>query len=138
LLVPPKQPIILPFDTIAVAWNGSREAARAVAESLPYLQRADKAGVLVVEQTEHPTEADALMGIDAVLHLKHHGVNAVKRRSFAIEDEVAETLIAECRSFGATLLVIGSYGHSLLRELLPGGATSRLLRSAPVPLLVAH
>jgi hypothetical protein len=60
LLVPPKQPIIMPFDTITVAWNGSREAARAVAESLPYLQRADKVGVLVVEESEHPTEADAL------------------------------------------------------------------------------
>jgi nucleotide-binding universal stress UspA family protein len=78
------------------------------------------------------------MGNDAVQHLRHHGVNAVKCRSFAIEDEVAETLIAECRSFGAKLLVIGSYGHSLLRELLPGSTTSRLLRSAPVPLLVAH
>jgi nucleotide-binding universal stress UspA family protein len=138
LLVPPKQPIIMPFDTITVAWNGSREAARAVAESLPYLQRADKVGVLVVEESEHPTEADALMGNDAVQHLRHHGVNAVKCRSFAIEDEVAETLIAECRSFGAKLLVIGSYGHSLLRELLPGSTTSRLLRSASIPLLVAH
>src|ERR1700688_3042214 len=48
-----------PFDNVVVAWNGSRESARALAESLPYLHRAKKVGVLVVEG-KHPTEADAL------------------------------------------------------------------------------
>lgn len=59
------------------AWNGSRQAARALAEAMPYLHQAEKVGLLVLEG-ENPTEADLLMGNDAVQHLRHHGINAVK------------------------------------------------------------
>jgi len=120
-----------------VAWNGSREAARALAEAMPYLHRAEKVGLLVVEG-ENATEADLLMGNDAVQHLRHHGINAVKYRAFGEEDETAGVLIEECRKLDANLLVMGSYGHSALHELLPGSTTSRLLRRSPIPLVVAH
>ncbi|MGZ5876874.1 MAG: universal stress protein [Bradyrhizobium sp.] len=120
-----------------MAWNGSRESARALAESLPYLHQAKKVGVLVVEG-EHPTEADALRGNYAVQHLRHHGIDAVRYRATGEEDEIADTLIEECRSLDANLLVMGSYGHSSLHELLPGSTTARVLRRSPFPLLVAH
>ena len=126
-----------PLDNIVVAWNGSRESARALAESLPYLHLARKVGVLVVEG-ENPTEADSLKGNDAVLHLRHHGINAVKYRAIGEEDEIADVLIAECRRLDANLLVMGSYGHSRLHELLPGSTTDRVLRRSPFPLLMAH
>ncbi|RJF78696.1 universal stress protein [Rhodopseudomonas palustris] len=122
---------------VIVAWNGSREAARAMAEAMPYLQRAEKVGLLVVEG-ENPTEADRLMGNDAVQHLRHHGINAVKHRAFGEEDETAGVLIEECRTLDATLLVMGSFGHSALHELLPGSTTRRLLRRSPIPLVIAH
>jgi nucleotide-binding universal stress UspA family protein len=86
----------------------------------------------------HPTEAEALMGNDAVHHLRHHGINAVKYRAVGQEDEIPDALIQECRKLDANLLVMGSYGHSRLHELLPGGTTDRILRRAPFPLLVAH
>jgi hypothetical protein len=76
-LVPDDLKLIAPLENVVVAWNGSRESARALAESFPYLHQARKVGVLVVEG-RHPTEADALMGNDAVHHLRHHGINAVK------------------------------------------------------------
>ncbi|MDB5609567.1 MAG: universal stress protein UspA [Bradyrhizobium sp.] len=120
-----------------MAWNGSRESARALAESLPYLHQAGKVGVLVAEGG-HPTEADALKGNDAVHHLQHHGINAVKYRAIGEDDDIADVLIAECHEFGANLLVMGSYGHSRLHELLPGSTTGRILRRSPPPLLVAH
>ena len=126
-----------PLDNIVVAWNGSRESARALAESLPYLHLARKVGVLVVEG-ENPTEADSLKGNDAVLRLRHHGINAVKYRAIGEEDEIADVLIAECRRLDANLLVMGSYGHSRLHELLPGSTTDRVLRRSPFPLLMAH
>jgi nucleotide-binding universal stress UspA family protein/citrate lyase gamma subunit len=136
-LVPSDWKAITPLDNIVVAWNGSRESARALAESLPYLHLARKVGVLVVEG-ENPTEADALKGNDAVLHLRHHGINAVKYRAIGEEDEIADVLIAECRRLDANLLVMGSYGHSRLHELLPGSTTDRVLRRSPFPLLMAH
>jgi nucleotide-binding universal stress UspA family protein len=136
-LVPSDRKAMTPLDNIVVAWNGSRESARALAESLPYLHLARKVGVLVVEG-ENPTEADSLKGNDAVLHLRHHGINAVKYRAIGEEDEIADVLIAECRRLDANLLVMGSYGHSRLHELLPGSTTDRVLRRSPFPLLMAH
>lgn len=122
---------------VIVAWNGSREAARAMAEAMPYLLLAEKVGILVVEG-EKTTEADRLMGNDAVQHLRHHGINAVKHRASGEEDETAGVLIEECRTLDATLLVMGSFGHSALHDLLPGSTTRRLLRRSPIPLVIAH
>jgi len=136
-LVPDDWKGFTPLDNIVVAWNGSRESARALAESLPFLDQASKVGVLVVEG-EHQNKNDDLKANDAVLHLRHHGINAVKYRAVGEEDETADVLIAECRSLGANLLVMGSYGHTQLHDLLPGSTTSRILRRSPVPLLIAH
>jgi nucleotide-binding universal stress UspA family protein len=136
-LIPEDLKAMAPFENVIVAWNGSRESARALAESFPYLHQARKVGVLVVEN-RHPTEADALLGNDAVHHLRHHGIHAVKYRAIGEEDEIADTLIAECHKLDANLLVVGSYGHSRLHELLPGSTTDRVLRRSPFPLLIAH
>jgi nucleotide-binding universal stress UspA family protein len=136
-LVPDDWKGFTPLDNILVAWNGSRESARALAESLPFLRRASKVGVVVVE-SEHHTKTDALKASDAVLHLRHHGINALKYRAVGEEDETADVLIAQCRSLGANLLVMGSYGHSQVQDLLPGSTTSRILHRSPVPLLIAH
>jgi nucleotide-binding universal stress UspA family protein len=136
-LVPDDLKLIAPLENVVVAWNGSRESARALAESLPYLHQARKVGIVVVEG-RHPTEAEALMGNDAVNHLRHHGINAIKYRAVGQEDEIADALIEECRKLDANLLVMGSYGHSRLHELLPGSTTDRMLRQSPFPLLVAH
>src|ERR1700736_2106401 len=95
-LVPGGLKPIAPFENVVVAWNGSRESARALAESLPYLHQARKVGVLVVEGP-HPTEAEALMGNDAVHHLRNHGINALKYRAFGQEDEIPDALIQESR-----------------------------------------
>jgi nucleotide-binding universal stress UspA family protein len=136
-LVPDDWKGLTPLDNVIVAWNGSREAARALAESLPFLHAAGKVGVLIVEG-EHQTTTDALKANDAVQHLRHHGIDAVKYRVIGEEDETADVLITACRSLGANMLVMGSYGHSRLHELLPGSTTSRILRRSPFPLLIAH
>ena len=93
--------------------------------------------VFVVE-SEFATQADPLKANDAVLHLRHHGINAVKYRAIGEEDEIADVLIAECHRLGANLLVMGSYGHSRLHELLPGSTTTQVMRRSPLPLLIAH
>jgi nucleotide-binding universal stress UspA family protein len=136
-LVPEDWKAMAPWDNVVVAWNGSRESARALAESLPYLHQARKVTILVVEG-ENPAETDAPKANDAVLHLRHHGIDAVKYRAIGEEDEIADVLIAECRRLDANLLVMGSYGHSRLHQLLPGSTTDRILRRSPYPLLIAH
>jgi nucleotide-binding universal stress UspA family protein len=136
-LVPNRKPAKAMFNRILVAWNGTRESARALAEAMPYLHKAQEATVVVVDD-EPPAEGRAALGKDAVDHLKRHGINATLHRARLRDGDVGATLIAETRRLKADLIVMGGYGHSRLREWLLGGVTYTLLHKAPVPLLLAH
>jgi len=74
-LITGRKPTKVIFDRVLVAWNGSRESARALAEALPYLHKA-KATTVVVVGDEPPAEEQATLGKDAVEHLKHHHIKA--------------------------------------------------------------
>jgi nucleotide-binding universal stress UspA family protein len=126
------------FDRVLLAWNGSREAARAMTEAMPYLLKAKDVWVVVVGEGREPVEYEAVMGSEAVTHLNHHGIGAVLHPIVAEDDDVGAALMAEAERQRADLLVMGGYGHSRLREWLLGGVTNDLLHEAPVPLLVAH
>jgi nucleotide-binding universal stress UspA family protein len=136
-LVPSRKSAKVMFDRALVAWNGSRESARALAEALPYLHKATAATVVVVDD-EPPAERQTVLGKDAVEHLKHHHIKATLHHVRLQDRDVGKTLIAEARRLQADLIVMGGYGHSRLREWLLGGATYELLHKAPVPLLLAH
>ncbi len=122
---------------VVVAWNGSRESARAVAEALPYLQQAETVTVVVVIEGRD-IEYEAVLGTEAVRHLSHHGIDAELLHVKNEHDDVGEALLAEAQRLKADLIVLGGYSHSPLRERLLGGVTHRLLHQAPVPLLMAH
>jgi nucleotide-binding universal stress UspA family protein len=136
-LVPNRKPAKAVFNRVLVAWNGTRECARALAEALPYLHKAKEVTVAVVDE-QPPAELGAMLGKDAVNHLKHHGIDAALHHVPIRDHDVGATLIAEARRLKATFIVMGGYGHSRLREWLLGGATYELLHKAPVPLLIAH
>jgi nucleotide-binding universal stress UspA family protein len=125
------------FDHALVAWNGSRESSRGLAESLPYLHKA-RAVTVVVVTDDDPIEEDALLGADAVTHLNHHGIDSKLHRAKTRSGDVSAALMAEAKRLNADLIVMGGYGHSRLREWLLGGVTYHMLHHAPVPLLIAH
>jgi nucleotide-binding universal stress UspA family protein len=135
-LVPDRKPAKPAFDHILVAWNGSRESTRALAEAMPYLHKAKT--VAVVSVVDDELEEDATIGIEAVNHLSHHGIEATLHHPKKRKGDVGAALIAEARRQKADLIVMGGYGHSRLREWLLGGVTYELLHQAPVPLLIAH
>ncbi len=136
-LVPDCKPAKATFDHILVAWNGSRESARALAEAMPYLHKAKNVTVAsVIEEDE--VEDEAMIGTEAVNHLKHHGIEATLHHPKKRSGDVGAALIAEARKQEADLIVMGGYGHSRLREWLLGGVTYELLHQAPVSLLIAH
>jgi hypothetical protein len=56
-------------------------------------------------ESKQATGADPPKGNDALLHLRHRGIDAVKYRASGEDDEIADVLIAECCSLGANLLV---------------------------------
>jgi nucleotide-binding universal stress UspA family protein len=125
------------FDRIILAWNGSRESARAMAEGIPFLQKANEVTVTVITDTRIKEE-NVLVGTDAVRHLKHHGIEAGLHRVKGRKNDPGLTLIAEARRRKADLIIMGGYGHLRLRERLLGGVTYELTHESPVPILIAH
>jgi nucleotide-binding universal stress UspA family protein len=137
LLVPGGKPPVLSFERALVAWNGSRESARAVAEAMPYLGRVKSATIVVVDDGA-PVDETALKGGDLKRHLRRHGVDAVLHHTPKI-GSIAATIVAAAARLDADLVIMGGYGHSRLREWLLGGVTREITNAAAdVPLLIAH
>lgn len=117
---------------LLVAWNGSREAARAVHDALPMLEAAESVDVVAVDP---PREA---IGIDIARSLGRHGIKVEARERLSRGAEVGEILLEEAKTSGADLLVMGAYGHSRLREWVLGGATESALDQTRIPVLLSH
>ena len=131
-----ERPKFVSFDRILVAWNGSRESARALAESMPFLHKAREVTLVIV--SSGVAEENALLGPNAIKHLKHHGIDADLHSINRASSEAAAVLMAEAQRRDANLIVMGGYGHLRLRERLLGGVTYDLMHEASIPLLIAH
>ncbi|MEZ2133155.1 MULTISPECIES: universal stress protein [unclassified Sinorhizobium] len=125
------------FEHAMIAWNGSREAARAVTEALPYLEKSLRVTVLFIERGGAPPSR-MKDGYELVTYLGRHGINAMLRIVDERGSDFCATLIAETVEGAVDLLVMGGYGHARLREWLLGGITYRLLRKSSVSLVIAH
>ena len=121
---------------ILVAWNGSREAARAVADALPFLKRASEVEVLEFTSGHQPF-LDAVSA-DIGAYLAGHGVKARCSNFAAGTLDVGSHLLSRAADLGSDLVVMGGYGHSRTRELMLGGVTRTLLQSMTVPVLMSH
>jgi nucleotide-binding universal stress UspA family protein len=137
LFVPPAIPAKEPFTDIVVGWRNSRETARAVADAIPLLQKADKVTLAMVHEGDSTEELRIEPGADMARHLDRHGVN-VELRNITGWDHAGEALLNEIERTSANMLVIGGYGHSRFREWIMGGVTREVLTKAEVPVLMAH
>jgi nucleotide-binding universal stress UspA family protein len=124
------------LDLVIVAWDGSRSAARAMADALPILTRAKRVQVLTV-LNEKP-HVVSRVGDAAKRHLQMHGVNATLEEVDAGGDKIGVVLDRHIKAHEADLLVMGAYGHSRAREFLLGGATEHVLMAPPCPVLLSH
>jgi nucleotide-binding universal stress UspA family protein len=135
LVVPYIQKAALKLDRVLVCWNGSRNAARAVGDAMPFLHRAKAVEVLIV--TGEGGTGDEIPGADIGEHLARHGLKIDVER-VASRGEVSDMILSHAADAGADLLVMGGYGHSRLREFILGGVTRGILRTMTVPVLMAH
>ncbi len=124
--------------TVTVAWDAGREAARAVADAMPFLERAEKVHVLVVNPRPGVDGHGEEPGADLALHLARHGVTAEVNRTEANDIGTGDVILSWLSDFGSDLLVMGAYAHSRMRELVLGGVTRRILDSMTVPVLMSH
>jgi nucleotide-binding universal stress UspA family protein len=124
-------------ENVLVAWDGSREAARAASDALPLLQRARHVGIEIVGR--HGQHVEAPEGIDVAAWLDAHGVRAsFSTTPHHIGVGAGATLLNRASDLHADLLVMGAYGHARARERVFGGVTRTMLESMTVPVLMAH
>jgi len=133
LLLAPASPPSRIGNVVALAWNGSTEAARALAAGMPFLEKADAVWLITAGDPER-------LGAPQVIeHLAWHGIDA-RHQSLpgAWARQIGEKLIDAAREASADMLIMGGYGHAPWRELLLGGATREAVARMPMPLLLVH
>ena len=137
-LILPESPRPRPFElgTIAVAWDFSRAAARAVADAIPLLEKAKKVRVVTVLNEKHMDNKHSTEELSK--NLSRHGIDVVLDRVDAKGRRIGDVLEAYVASHASDMLVMGAYGHSRLREFVLGGATKSLLLKPPLPILFSH
>jgi nucleotide-binding universal stress UspA family protein len=123
---------------VLVAWNGSREATRAINDAMPILERAEKVTILAVNPRKGGGDHGDVPSADMALHLARHGVKAEAAQTVATDIDVGDIILSRLSDLGADLVVMGAYGHSRMRELMMGGVTRDLLRHMTVPVLMSH
>lgn len=152
---------------VMVAWNGGREAVRAVRDAMPLLRQAET----VIVHCVGPVEGAHLAGAEICTHLARHGVAAeasrdvlgpeaeavssvlktvggfgfqqrgpltATRHTAAPSIDIGNALLSSIATLGVDLLVMGGYGHSRIRELVLGGTTREILGSMTVPVILSN
>ena len=122
---------------VAVAWNGSANAVRAITSALSLLRAAEQVSVVVLNAGKPADLHGEEPGADMALYLARHGVR-VEVAASQTDVEPGEALLSWAADHGVDLIVMGAYGHSRLREILLGGATRAMLRTSLLPLWMAH
>lgn len=138
-----KQFSSLPTKVI-IAWNQSREAARALFDALPLIKGAKYVELLTFDQPESEAHADLQMDQDhlpasaVAAALSDHGIKLTIATVKAPSVKVGEQICARAAEQQADLVVMGAYGHTRFREFVFGGATRHVLKNMPVPVLFSH
>jgi len=119
---------------IVVAWNGSREAARAMRDALPLLKQAQAVTAVVVGHGDETADAESTL----VTYFERHGCAGSVTRLPVFEERPREVLLRHAAQIEADLIVMGLYGHSRLQEFVLGGMSRDMLEGSPFPMLLSH
>jgi nucleotide-binding universal stress UspA family protein len=123
---------------VLVAWDGGREAARAVFDALPLLTGAETVRIVSVQGLLEDPVRQFTPGDDIAATLSRHDVRVETTVVRTTRGNVREELKAQALDFAADLTVMGCYGHSRIRERILGGVSRSMLREIPFPLLLAN
>ncbi|WP_439121773.1 universal stress protein [Marivita sp.] len=137
IVLPDNGPKLKLPETIAIGWNESAEALRAVRSALPLLTTARSAHIVVIDPPKHgPTRSDP--GGQLSQFLARHGVKVEIDVLSKTMPRVSDVMRRHVTDINADLVVMGAYGHSRFREAILGGATRNMLETCEVPVFMAH
>lgn len=119
-----------------ICWDGSSQAARAVCDALPFLERAQAIDVVSVNGNDAaPSEISAEK---LLAHLARRGLSANLQQAVAESSNIHNVILSLAADLNSDFLVMGGYGHSRLREVILGGVTRGILESLTIPALISH
>jgi nucleotide-binding universal stress UspA family protein len=127
---------------VLLAWNASRESARAAFDAMPFLQQAESVRILEAGPVSRSGWMGALeaaaptSGIATTL--ERHGVRCSVAKATASGADVATEILAQAKEHRCDLIVMGGYGHWRIREIVFGGATRSMLDRTTIPILMSH
>ncbi len=136
IMVPYIQKEPFKIDNVMICWDGSRAAARAVADAIPILGKSGRVEIVIVTN-ERGKQYD-IEGADIGQHLARHGLKVDVYRFPGGDIDVADALLSHAADSSADFMVMGGYGHSRLREFVLGGVTRSIFQSMTVPVLLSH
>ena len=135
-------PYIGTFDAagrrVLIAWDGSREAVRAVNDALPILHPAKRVTLMTVRAQTWDFQPDRIPMQNMVRHLARHGIVAEADETLRGDNTVHDVLLSRTVDIAADMIVAGAYHRSPLREALIGGVSRGLLQTMTVPVLMSH
>jgi nucleotide-binding universal stress UspA family protein len=123
---------------VVIAWNDTREAARAVFDSLGLIRDAATVRAVTVIEKEAQRPAAESQGASLIAALSRHGIGASLDISFAGSVSAGDAILSRLLDEGCDLLIMGGYSHSRFREMIFGGVSREILRDTWVPTLVSH
>jgi nucleotide-binding universal stress UspA family protein len=138
MVVPFETPLSAIPETVIVGWSGTRESARAVFDSLPFLKRARTVHIVRVDPPAEVSQGQAWSDDGIVDALGEHGVKAEVTLVDSRGENAGDVLLKKAADVAAGLVVIGAYGHSRLSEFILGGVTRTVLREMTCPVLLSH
>jgi len=133
LMVPHTHRGTLQGRHVGIAWDGSRLAARAVRDAMPFLMGAKAVTVITVNE-----DVRAASSSDLVKHLSRRGIAAQVQRVTVDRGDIQSAILSIASESGIGLLAMGGFGHSRMQERILGGVTSDMFASMTVPVLMSH
>jgi nucleotide-binding universal stress UspA family protein len=131
------------FETIGervlIAWNGTREAARAVHDAIPFITRAAHVTIAAASTTFSSVPSQGSCAELAAMLARHGATNVdIARFDREASESAGDALLNYAADGGFDLLVMGAYGHARLQEMVLGGATRTILLTMTLPVLMSH
>ncbi|MBL8565062.1 MAG: universal stress protein [Hyphomicrobiaceae bacterium] len=138
IIIVPKDYKVRPFkEEAAIAWDGSRNAARALTDAMQILETKKKIYILTGKTEKHGSDLGALPSLDLNAHLARHGIKS----QFVTLDPsrgVGEAILDQCEALQPDVLVMGAYGRAKFGSQLFGGVTRHILQHHKLPVLLSH